>query len=168
MLAIASRCLMANACCFGYEARRADHRALSADHYLPITPSHFVLANRRWFWRYCPMKTSALASGISRRHFLATAGLALAAPTIIPASALGRQGSPAPSERITLGVVGWGMQGPGNTEAFLNAERLPGRRRLRSGQKPSSAGAGQDQRPLQEPGLQALPRLPRDDGPQGH
>ena len=65
------------------------------------------------------MNKSALDSGISRRHFLATAGLALAAPTIIPASALGREDKPAPSERITLGVVGWGMQGPGNTEAFL-------------------------------------------------
>jgi predicted dehydrogenase len=65
------------------------------------------------------MNKSALDSGISRRHFLATAGLALAAPTIIPASALGRQDKPAPSGRITMGVVGWGMQGPGNTDAFL-------------------------------------------------
>ena len=65
------------------------------------------------------MNKSALDSGISRRHFLATAGLALAAPTIIPASALGREDKPAPSERITMGVVGWGMMGPGNTDAFL-------------------------------------------------
>jgi predicted dehydrogenase len=34
-------------------------------------------------------------------------------------SALGWQGRPAPSERITMGVVGWGMQGPGNTQSFL-------------------------------------------------
>jgi predicted dehydrogenase len=59
------------------------------------------------------------SSGITRRHFLAATGLALAAPTIIPASALGREGKPAPSERITMGVVGWGMQGPGNTGQFL-------------------------------------------------
>jgi predicted dehydrogenase len=65
------------------------------------------------------MKQSALNSGISRRHFLAAAGLALAAPTIIPASALGREDKPAPSKRITMGVVGWGMMGPGNTDAFL-------------------------------------------------
>ncbi|MEY2428498.1 MAG: hypothetical protein QOJ40_1383 [Verrucomicrobiota bacterium] len=58
-------------------------------------------------------------SGISRRSFLAATGLALAAPNFIPASALGREDRPAPSERITLGVVGWGMMGPGNTEAFL-------------------------------------------------
>src|SRR5258706_2168691 len=58
-------------------------------------------------------------SGISRRRFLAATGLALAAPTFIPANALGREDKPAPSERITLGVVGWGMQGPGNTGSFL-------------------------------------------------
>jgi predicted dehydrogenase len=57
--------------------------------------------------------------GISRRRFLAATSVALAAPTIIPASALGREGNEAPSDRITLGVVGWGMQGPGNTDAFL-------------------------------------------------
>ena len=43
----------------------------------------------------------------------------MALPTILPLSALGRGGKTAPSERVTLGVVGWGMQGPGNTEAFL-------------------------------------------------
>jgi predicted dehydrogenase len=65
------------------------------------------------------MKLSSPNSGISRRRFLAVTGAALAGPTIIPASALGREGNAAPSERITLGVVGWGMQGPGNTDAFL-------------------------------------------------
>jgi len=38
---------------------------------------------------------------------------------LVPASALGRAENAAASERITLGIVGWGMQGPGNTEAFL-------------------------------------------------
>jgi predicted dehydrogenase len=56
---------------------------------------------------------------MNRRQFLAATGLALAVPTLIPASALGRQDKPAPSERVTLGVVGWGMQGPGNTHEFL-------------------------------------------------
>src|SRR5678815_1375675 len=64
------------------------------------------------------MKSSSL--GISRRRFLAATGVALAAPSIIPASALGAEGKPPPSERITLGVVGWGMMGPGNTDSFLN------------------------------------------------
>jgi predicted dehydrogenase len=65
------------------------------------------------------MKNSVHVNGITRRHFLATSTLALAAPTLIPAFALGRGGQPAPSERITMGVVGWGMMGPGNTDAFL-------------------------------------------------
>src|SRR5437016_3536737 len=65
------------------------------------------------------MKKSTLNSGLSRRRFLAATGLAVAAPTIIPASVFGRAGKATPSERVTLGVVGWGMQGPGNTDAFL-------------------------------------------------
>jgi predicted dehydrogenase len=68
------------------------------------------------------MKTSSPQSGISRRRFLAATGLAIAAPTIIPASALGRAGRRAPSGRITMGVVGWGMMGPGNTDNFLNQQ----------------------------------------------
>src|ERR1043166_7010695 len=64
------------------------------------------------------MKTTS-SSKFTRRHFIAVTGMAAAAPTIIPASALGRGGATAPSERITMGVVGWGMQGPGNTDAFL-------------------------------------------------
>ncbi|MBI3852305.1 MAG: Gfo/Idh/MocA family oxidoreductase [Verrucomicrobia bacterium] len=58
-------------------------------------------------------------SKISRRQFIATTAAAVAAPTFIPASALGAEDRPAASERVTLGVVGWGMQGPGNTAAFL-------------------------------------------------
>ena len=65
------------------------------------------------------MNQSSRSSGMNRRRFLAATGLALGVPTIIPASALGQEPKAAPSERITLGVVGWGMQGPGNTAAFL-------------------------------------------------
>ena len=63
------------------------------------------------------MNSSSSNSGLSRRRFLAATSLALAAPTFIPASALGRAGATAPSGRIVVGVVGWGMQGPGNTES---------------------------------------------------
>ncbi len=56
----------------------------------------------------------------NRREFIKRATAAVAAPTIVPASALGRGGKPAPSERITMGVVGWGMMGPGNTRNFMN------------------------------------------------
>jgi predicted dehydrogenase len=65
------------------------------------------------------MKNASEQTKLSRRHFLAVTGLALTAPTLIPASALGRAGKTAPSNRITMGVVGWGMMGPGNTKAFL-------------------------------------------------
>ena len=65
------------------------------------------------------MNVSPRSPGMNRRQFLAATGLVLAAPTIIPASALGQGDKAAPSERITLGVVGWGMQGPSNTRAFL-------------------------------------------------
>src|ERR1044071_5471477 len=60
-----------------------------------------------------------IAHTISRRRFIATTAAAVAAPTIIPASALGADGRPAPSERITMGVVGWGMQAPSNTGNFM-------------------------------------------------
>src|ERR1051325_8049843 len=60
-----------------------------------------------------------IAHTISRRRFIATTAAAVGPPTIIPASALGADGRPAPSERITMGVVGWGMQGPSNTGNFL-------------------------------------------------
>jgi predicted dehydrogenase len=66
------------------------------------------------------MKDSAFNTKVSRRKFLAAAGAAIALPTIIPSSVLGRQGNTAPSNRVTLGVVGWGMQGPGNTNEFLH------------------------------------------------
>jgi len=65
------------------------------------------------------MKHSTFDAGISRRRFLATAGVAIAAPTIIPASVLGADGQVAPSERITVAAIGWGMQGPGNTSGLL-------------------------------------------------
>jgi predicted dehydrogenase len=59
------------------------------------------------------------SSRISRRHFLATTAAAVAAPTFIPAKALGRAGAVAPSERIVMGIVGWGMMGPGNTTGLM-------------------------------------------------
>jgi predicted dehydrogenase len=56
---------------------------------------------------------------INRRRFLVTTAAGLAAPAVIPGRVLGGSGGVAPSNRITMGVVGWGMQGPGNTGAFL-------------------------------------------------
>ncbi len=60
---------------------------------------------------------SARPAGLlTRRNFLKTAGAALVLPTILPSSLFGQN---RPSNRITLGVIGWGMQGPGNTKSFL-------------------------------------------------
>jgi predicted dehydrogenase len=58
----------------------------------------------------------------NRRQFLKTAGAALVLPTILPGSVFGGDGKTAPSNKITLGVVGWGMQGPSNTKSFLFEE----------------------------------------------
>ncbi|MEI6809105.1 MAG: Gfo/Idh/MocA family oxidoreductase [bacterium] len=61
--------------------------------------------------------TPSSARSISRRQFLkrslATGG-ALAIPYFIPASALGRGGAIAPSERIVMGVIGVGGRGSGD------------------------------------------------------
>lgn len=55
------------------------------------------------------------SSGPNRRHFLGgVAGAGVAStflPTIVPASALGRGGATAPSERIVLGAIGIGGRG---------------------------------------------------------
>jgi predicted dehydrogenase len=58
-------------------------------------------------------------SKMSRRRFLGAAAATLALPTFIPASALGLGGKTAPSNRITMGMVGCGGMGTGNTKAFL-------------------------------------------------
>src|ERR1043165_6252939 len=66
---------------------------------------------------------NATTSKVSRRRFTATAtataAAATAASTVIPASALGRDGRPASSDRIVMGIVGWGMMGPGNTQGLM-------------------------------------------------
>ena len=65
------------------------------------------------------MKTNTLETKFSRRRFLAVTGLAVVAPTIMPASALGRASRPAPSGRITVAAIGCGWQGGGNLGGFL-------------------------------------------------
>lgn len=59
---------------------------------------------------------SSRASSFTRRHFLASAGASLVAAH----AAFARAGRIPASDRITLGVVGWGMMGPANTKAFLD------------------------------------------------
>jgi len=62
----------------------------------------------------------------SRRRFLqhaAAAGAVIGFPALIPASALGAEGRPAPSNRITIGAIGVGGQGNGNLGGFLGDPR---------------------------------------------
>lgn len=62
-------------------------------------------------------------SSYSRRQFLkqsaAMSASAALLPTIIPASALGAAGRPAPSERVVVGCIGVGPQGQGDMGGFL-------------------------------------------------
>ncbi|MCY2982443.1 MAG: Gfo/Idh/MocA family oxidoreductase [Planctomycetota bacterium] len=63
------------------------------------------------------------AKQIQRRNFLksslAVTGTAILAPTIIPSSALGRDGFVAPSERIVVGGIGIGNRGNYDLDCFL-------------------------------------------------
>lgn len=59
----------------------------------------------------------------SRRTFIGQAAAAIAAPTIIPSSVLGKN---APSNRITMGFVGLGNRGIGVMESFLKYDDVQG------------------------------------------
>ena len=65
---------------------------------------------------------------ITRRSFIKrTAALSAGAavfPMIVPASALGRGGATAPSNRLAMGCIGVGSQGTGNMKGFLKKEAL--------------------------------------------
>ncbi|MDW7761518.1 MAG: Gfo/Idh/MocA family oxidoreductase [Acidobacteriota bacterium] len=65
---------------------------------------------------------------MKRRKFLKTAALAAAGaagfPAIVPASALGKDGAVAPSNRIVMAGIGFGMQGPGNMRSFLEKNEV--------------------------------------------
>ncbi|MCG8306010.1 MAG: Gfo/Idh/MocA family oxidoreductase [Cytophagales bacterium] len=64
----------------------------------------------------------------SRRKFIKkAAGSAfgmIAAPYIIPGTALGKNGAVAPSNRIVMGGIGLGSMGSGNTRNFLGKEEV--------------------------------------------
>jgi len=65
------------------------------------------------------MKKNLPAKRFDRRQFLKAAGAAIVLPTILPGCVTGRGGKTPPSGKITMGIVGWGMQGPNNTNSFL-------------------------------------------------
>ncbi|MBX7256483.1 MAG: Gfo/Idh/MocA family oxidoreductase [Candidatus Hydrogenedentes bacterium] len=62
---------------------------------------------------------------LTRRQFLkysAATGAAAALPNIVPASVFGAEGTPAPSNRITLGCIGVGSMGTNNMGKFLDLD----------------------------------------------
>ena len=65
---------------------------------------------------------------VTRRTFLkrtaAAATALIAAPTVIPASAMGKNGHVPPSDRINLAFIGAGNQGCNDARSFLNDERV--------------------------------------------
>ena len=67
-------------------------------------------------------QTNSPSRPITRRHFLnaaAAATTAVAAPWIVPASVLGADGAVAPSERITVGLIGRGLMGRGHLRKLV-------------------------------------------------
>lgn len=61
------------------------------------------------------MRRPISSSAFSRRTFVKSAGAA----AMLTSGPLARAARVPASERITVGVIGWGMQGPGNTKGFL-------------------------------------------------
>ena len=58
----------------------------------------------------------------SRRNFLKTSAwvaTTIGLPTIVPASVMGLENKPAPSNRIAMGFIGTGGKGQHNMRAFL-------------------------------------------------
>jgi len=70
----------------------------------------------------------AMPKRLTRRSFLrcvaAAAGAAAAAPYVVPASCLGAEGRPAPSNRITMGCIGLGGRGTVDMQSFLGYEQV--------------------------------------------
>ena len=61
-----------------------------------------------------------MTTKLTRRHFLKTTAVAIGMPTIIPASALGKNGTVAPSNRIVVGGIGVGPRGREVLKGFLS------------------------------------------------
>ncbi|MBN2310945.1 MAG: Gfo/Idh/MocA family oxidoreductase [Candidatus Hydrogenedentes bacterium] len=86
---------------------------------------------------------------LSRRQFMGQALAAAAAPAIVPATALGRDGTPAPGNRLTLGMIGLGSMGMRHVKGFLEEEECRivavcdvDRERLEAGAKEVNARYG--------------------------
>ena len=60
---------------------------------------------------------------LQRRTFLKRAAAAVSLPYLIPASALGRDGTIAPSERITVATIGMGSRGPNHVSMLSSLKQ---------------------------------------------
>ena len=61
---------------------------------------------------------------VTRRRFVTAALGVTAAPYVIPASALGADGRPVPSNRVTLGCIGLAGRGGADLKSFLSDDRV--------------------------------------------
>ena len=69
-----------------------------------------------------PLAVGSPSPGVTRRRFFRTvagAEAAVMAPSIIPATALGRDGAVRPSDRIVVGAIGLGSRGTGDLKWML-------------------------------------------------
>ena len=63
--------------------------------------------------------TGSTDSAFSRRSFIKSASAAAGAAAIAPGALWGQASRHPASDRITIGIIGWGMIGPTNTKQFL-------------------------------------------------
>lgn len=56
---------------------------------------------------------------MTRRNFIRSLAAATAAPNVVPATALGSNGAAAPSNRVTVGLIGLGAMGAGHLRVAL-------------------------------------------------
>jgi len=75
----------------------------------PILPGIAIVPNSR---------RNTLTPHGTHREFLRIAAAMPAAPYVITTAALGAEGKPAASERITIGLIGCGPQGKGVTKVL--------------------------------------------------
>ncbi len=114
---------------------------------------------------------------VTRRRFVTTAAAACAAPLVIRASALGAEGKPAPSNRITVGMIGVGRQAQVRQPASSSwrcptCRSWPSATSIRGGW-PTPSSRSKRLTPRASPsgsykGCDTYAGLPRTAGPQGH
>ena len=63
-------------------------------------------------------------SKMTRRQFVGNTAAAAAAFSIVPHSALGQPGDPAPSQKVNLACIGIGDQGRGDMRALMNVDEI--------------------------------------------